>query len=150
MIKAPSKSAGVAGAKALEVAVEADVDAPKNIALRCGFTRTGVVENRLAAEQKVDESWDNRTGKKIGREHREDDGHREGAEEVFGGAFEKENRDKDDANAERGDECRHRDLLGSVQDGLEEGFFEAEVAIDIFDGDRGVVDEDANGEGKAA
>ena len=105
------------------MAVEADVDAPENIAVRRGFTRTGVVENRLAAEEKMNESRDDGTGKKIGCEHREDDRHRERAEEVLGGAFEEENRDEDDADAKRGDEGGHRDLLGAVEDGLEERFF---------------------------
>lgn len=105
------------------MAVKPDVDAPENIAVGRGFTGTGVVQDRLATEEKVDERWDDGTGEKIGREHREDDGHRERAEEIFRSALEKEDRDEDDANAQRGYEGGHRDLLGAVEDGLEERFF---------------------------
>src|SRR5207247_749087 len=45
-----------------------------------------------------------------------------------------------------GHERRHRDLLGAVQDGLDDGLAHVEVAVDVLDLHGGVVHEDADGE----
>src|SRR5881398_519391 len=68
------------------------------------------------------------------------------AEEVAGDAAQEEHRQEDDADAQRGHERRHRDLLGAVQDGLDDGLAHVEVAVDVLDLHGGVVHEDADGE----
>jgi len=57
---------------------------------------------------------------------------------------------KNDADAERGNECWYGDLCGAVENGFALGVAFFEVALDVFDGDGGVVDEYADGESEAA
>ena len=61
--------------------------------------------------------------------------------------FEEEDRDKDDADTQGGDERRHRDLLGPVQDGAERAAsLISQVPVDVLDLHGGVVHQDAHGE----
>ena len=87
-----------------------------------------------------------RARQQVRGEHRENHRLRERHEEVAGGPAQQEHRQEHDADAERGDQRRHRDLLGAVQDGLPDRFAHVEVAVDVLDLHGGVVHQDADGE----
>ncbi len=86
----------------------------------------------------------------VGGHHGEGDGHGERGEEVLGGAGEQHDRDEDDADGEGGDEGGRGDLLSGVEDGADQGLLLGHVAMGVFDFDRRVVDQDADGESEAA
>ena len=83
-------------------------------------------------------------------EHGEDDRERERREEVFRRAIEENDRDEDDTDGERGNEGRHGDLLRAVEDRPLDRFSQREVAVNVLELDRGVIDKDADREGEAA
>ena len=86
----------------------------------------------------------------VGGEHGEDDGFGQRHEEVTRHAGEEEHRQEDDADAERGDERGDGDLGGAFEDGFAQVVAFFEVALDVLDGDGGVVHQDADGEREAA
>ncbi len=96
------------------------------------------------------ESGNQCAGEDVGREHGEDNGFGERNEEVASYAAEKEHGHEDDADAERGDESGNGDLGGAIENGFALCVALFEVAFDVFDGDSGVVDEDADSESEAA
>ena len=81
-----------------------------------------------------------------GEDHRLGHGH----EQVARHAAEEEHGHEDDADGESGDQRGHGDLRGAVEDGLLELLARLEIAVDVFDGDGGVVDQDADGQRQAA
>jgi hypothetical protein len=83
-------------------------------------------------------------------DHREDHGLGHRHEQEARHALEHEHRHEDDADAEQGDEGRRHDLLGAVEDGLAHALAVLQVPVDVLDGHRGVVDQDADGQGQAA
>ncbi len=133
----------VGGADAFEAALEAALEAGEDV-LREGC----VVVYGL--EQIHGHGGHQRSGQDVGGKHGEDDGFGEGHEEIAGNAGEEEHGEKHDADGEGGDEGGHGDLRGAVEDGFAELVALFEIAIDIFDLDGGVVDEDADGEGETA
>ena len=58
----------------------------------------------------------------------------------------KEHRHKHNADAQRRNERRHRDLLRAVEDGLLHLLAHGQIALDVFDLHRGIVDQDADRE----
>ena len=146
MVETPIKAAGVAGAEALKVAVEANVDAPENITLGA-VAGPVVVHHGLTAEEIMDHRRNHGSRQDVGGEHREDNRHRERAEEIFGGAFEEEDWDENDTDTERGNEGGHRDLLRAVENGLEERLLEAvlhgKIPVTIAVGISGATDDES-------
>ena len=69
-------------------------------------------------------------------------GHRH--EQKTGDAGQEEHRHEHDADAQQRDEGRRDDLIGAVQDRLLDGFALFQMVIDVLDGHRRVVDEDAD------
>ena len=51
-----------------------------------------------------------------------------------------------DADAERGNERRHGDLLRAVENGLPHLLAHGQIALDVFDFHRGIIDQDADGQ----
>ena len=91
-----------------------------------------------------------RPRQEVGREHREDHRLRQRDEQVAGDPAQQEHRQEHDADAQRGHEGGHGDLLGAVQNGLEDRLAQVQIAVDVLDLHGGVVHEDADGEGEAA
>ena len=85
----------------------------------------------------------------VGGDHGEDDGLGQRHEEIAGDAGEEEHGQEDDADGERRDQGGDGDLCGAFQDGVVELVAFFEIALDVFDGDGGVVDQDADGEREA-
>ena len=65
-------------------------------------------------------------------------------------AGQKEHGHKHDADAKRGDECRHRDLLRAVENRALHFLALGEVALDVLDFHRGVVHQNAHRQRQAA
>ncbi len=82
----------------------------------------------------------------IGSQHGETHRLGQGNEQELSHAGQKKHRDEDDANAERGNKCGHGDLLRAVEDRLDGFFAHREVAVDVFNFYRRVIDEDSDRE----
>ncbi len=93
---------------------------------------TSVRESRIAGQH--------------GEDHRLGHGH----EQVARHAAQKEHGHKDDADGEGGDKGRNGNLRRAVQNGLLQFLARFEIAVDVLDGHRGVVDQDAHGQRQAA
>ena len=146
MAERPGERIHVEAAEALEGVVEAPCGCGRRSS--CGVAFSGACD--LAREQVFHQHRHDRAREDVAREDREDDRERERHEEELRRAFEQHDRDEDDADRERGDEGGHGDLLRAVEDRLLQRFPHREVAVDVFDLDRGVIDEDADGQREAA
>ena len=133
----------VLAAHALELAFEAALETAEEA---YGW----IVTVFLSLEQVHRQRGDQRERVDIGGDHGEYDGFRKRHEEITGDAGEEEHRQKNDADAERGDQGGNRDLGGALEDGMAQGLALFQIALNVFDGDGGVVDEDADGKREAA
>src|SRR5712692_3985053 len=86
----------------------------------------------------------------VGGQHGEAHGFGKRNEQEFSHAGEKKHGNEDDANAERGNKSGHGNLLRAVEDGLDGFLAHRQVAVDVFDFNGGVVDEDADSEREPA
>ena len=105
----------------------------------------------LALGQQAD--GDRRQGPRqgVGGEHREHDGEPERREEVLGRAVEEDDRREHRADGERRDEGGNGDAGRAVQGRLRQRLtLLGEQAVRVLDRDRGIVDQDADGERQAA
>src|SRR5712664_1389981 len=89
-------------------------------------------------------------GQHVGGEHREDDRFGQRHEEVAGHPTQEEHGQEHDADAEGGHQRGHRDLGRTVQDRGPVVVAALTMALDVLDGDGGVVHQDAHREGEAA
>ena len=102
-------------------------------------------------EQKITRHYRHQcAGNPVGRKNREHNRQRHRREQILGGAGQQQHREKYDANAKHGYQCRHDDLLGAVQNRLLQALAHRHVAMDVLDRDRGVVDQDADCKRQAA
>ena len=124
------------------------LEAHPNLHLDTSATKWMVRE--LGRQEVVDHSRHDRPREEIRSKHRKRHGQGERREEVLRRAVEKQHGDEHDRDRERGDECRARDLHRPVENRRAERLAEADVAVDVFDFDRGVVDEDAHRQRQAA
>ena len=104
----------------------------------------------VTAKQILHHRRHERARQQVRRQHREDHGQRERREQIFRRAGQEDDRHEDDADGKRGDEGGHGDLLRAVEDRPLERLAQCEVAVDVFDLDRGVVDQDADRQREAA
>jgi hypothetical protein len=86
----------------------------------------------------------------VRRQHRENHGLGQRSEQEPGDASQGQNRDEDNADAERRDERRYGDLHGAIQNGLFQVFALRRVPMDVLDRDRGVVHKNADGQREPA
>src|ERR1039458_3841483 len=100
----------------------------------------------VPAHDEHDQRGDEGSRKQVAGQHREADGLGQRHEQKLGHARQEEHGHEHDADAERGYEGRHGDLLRTVEDGLLHLLAHGQVALDIFDLHRSVVDQDADGE----
>jgi hypothetical protein len=101
-------------------------------------------------EPELGERRHERPRQNVGGQHREDHRFGEWNEQILGDAGELEHRHEHDADRQRGDERRERDLLSAFEDGLLDLTAVLEMVVDVLDGHRRIVDEDADRQGKAA
>src|SRR5262249_4431699 len=133
-------------AQALEAAFEGPMDAGKEAARSAiGGTVT------LAFEKEADGDRRQCPRQAVGCQHCEYDGVSEWSEQEFGRSLEEHHRREYAADGERRDQGRDGDAGGPLQRGCGEivSFFSTQ-AMSILDGHSRIVDEDADGERKAA
>src|SRR5207245_353059 len=75
---------------------------------------------------------------------------RERSKEILRRASEEDDRNKDNRDRQRGNERRHSDLLRTIENGALDWFPLRKVPVDVFDLDRRVIDENADGKRQAA
>jgi len=73
-----------------------------------------------------------------------------GREQEAGNAGQEEHRHKGDADAQQRYQSRHHDLLRAIENRLMNVFALLQMPIDILDGHRGVIHQDADRQGQAA
>src|SRR5712692_1332383 len=86
----------------------------------------------------------------VGSQHGEAHGFSQRHEQELSHAGKKKHGNEDDANAERRNKSGHGDLLRAVEDGLDGFLAHGQVAVDVFDFNGGVIDEDADSEREPA
>ena len=145
--QAEAEHAVVPVAYFFEVVLEGDLEADERVAAGLGLIDAIVL---MAFEEVLGHGGDDGAREEVRGHHGEDDGFGERHEEVAGYASEEEHGDEDDADGEGGDEGGDSDLRGSGEDGVFDFLTLFEIAIDVFDLDGSVVDEDADGECEAA
>ena len=91
-----------------------------------------------------------RAGKNIGGKHGEHDCFRQRNEKIARHPIEKEHGQEDDADAQRRDQGRYSNLRGAIEDRVVQLVAVFEEALDILDGDGGVIHQDADGQGESA
>src|SRR5258708_582166 len=116
MLKALSEQIRVLRLQCLKSKLEAMMN-PRKAAHRAASHRMPVGLEFLR-QKKHDQSWNDRARKEVGREQRKDDGLGKRHKQIARHAREKKHRHKYNADADRGDERRHGDLLGAIKDGL--------------------------------
>src|SRR5207253_11274376 len=107
-----------------------------------GQARVDFIE--MSAQKKSHHRRNDRAREKIGSEHGEDHRHGEWLKKKSGGTTQEKNRHENDANTESGDERRHRNLRGAVEDGAHHRLLHCEIAMDILHLDRGVIHQNAD------
>ena len=143
------RAVGVAetGEPALEPALDANERASPSRSGRLVHRLTAVLD--LAVEPQ-DQRGHESSRNHVAGQHGEHDRLRQRDEQEPGDAGEEKHRHKHDTDAERGDERGQRDFLGTVEDGLFELFPPGHVAVDVLEGNRGIVHQNANRERQAA
>jgi hypothetical protein len=147
MADAEIQHAPIAAADALEAVLESLLKRDEWITGAPWVIAFGGV---MLAQHVFRHGWDQGSREQVRRQHGEDDGFGQRYEEVLRNATEEEHRHEDDADGDGGDKGWDGDLRGAVEDRLLEGLAVFEVAADVLDGDGGVVDQDADGQGEAA
>ena len=87
-------------------------------------------------------------GQDIRRDHGEDDSFSERDKEELCNAAQKEHGQKHDADTQGGNQRRNGNLRCAIEDANAQFGALFKMALDIFDGDGGIVDKDADGERK--
>ena len=129
----------IAAAEVLKLALEAALEAAEH-RLRSGGAML------MTAHDVHDQRGNQSSGEQVAGQHGEAYGLGQRHEQEARHAGEEEHGDEDDADAEGGNECGHGDLLRAVENRLPHLLAHGEVALDVFDLDGGVVDQDADGE----
>ena len=98
----------------------------------------------MTANQILDHHGHERAREQIRREHREYDGERQRREQIFRRTSQKDDRDEDDADGQCRNERRPGDLLCAIEDRPLDWFTQGEVAMDVFDLDGRVIDQNTD------
>ena len=85
-----------------------------------------------------------RSRKDVGGQHGENYGFSQWHEQELGHAAQEKHRYEHDTDGKRRDKRRHRDFAGAIQDGLVQARSHVQVTLDILDGHRGVIHQDAD------
>ena len=133
----------VAIAKALEQPVHAAVEGPENPP---SSVPARLVHGHLAPKQVMHHRRHQGSRQQVRRHHREDHRHRQRCEEILRGSSQQEHGYEHDADGQRGHERGHGDLRGPVQHGANERLPHGEVPMRVFNLDRRIVHENADGQ----
>ena len=137
MLKRGFQQGLVAAAEIFEFPFESPLEAAEE--------RPGRFRSMLVAAHDVHHQRGNQSSREqIAGQHGEADRLGQRHEQEFGHARQEEHRHEHDADAERGNERRNRNLLRAIEDGLPHLLAHGEIALDVFDFDRGVVDQNSH------
>ncbi len=101
--------------------------------------------------QKVHRKCRNQCSRKnVRRDHRKDDRLCKWRKQVFRDAAQKEHGQKDDADAERGDQRGNGNLRCAIENRFQQRIAVFQVALNVFERDGSVIHKDADGECKPA
>ena len=118
--------------------------------LRVGGRRASPWSRRLMGQQKARHRIHERARKDVGGDQREHDRLRHRPKQIAGDAAEPEHRHEHDADAQQRDGRGNDDLPRAVHDRALDVLALLEMRVDVLDRDGRVVDQDADGERKAA
>ena len=104
----------------------------------------------LGAQQIHGQGRNNGARPHVRSQHREAHRLRKRHEQEFGHTGKEKHGNEYDANAQRGDERGHSNLLRAVENRLDRFLAHGQVAIDVFDFHRRVIHQDADGQSQAA
>ena len=127
--------ASVAVAHPVEGIFKTLVEAPK---------RAGRLVYIVIPQQKHHHGGHQRSRQQIRSQHGKDHGLRQRHEQEARDPTQEKHRNEYDADAERGNECGHGDLLRAVQNGLAQLLSEQPVALDVLDLHGGIVHQDSH------
>ena len=100
----------------------------------------------MAAQQVLGHRRHERAREQIRREHGKHDRLGQRNEQIAGYAAEQKHGHEHDANGEGRDKCRNGNLLGAVEDGVLDLLTHGEIAVDVLNFNRGVIDQNADRE----
>ena len=128
-------------AQPLESMFEPLLHARENVGLflRLAFGQQGVIGEQVARHGRH-----NRARQNVGRQHGERNRFGQRDEQVARDSGEEKHRNEHDTNREGRNQRRHGDLRRAVQNRLDDFLALIDVAIDVFDFDRGVVNQNAD------
>ena len=133
----------VAAAEVFELALKAALETAKERLRR-------FLAMLVAAHDVHHKRGDEGSREQVAGQHGEADRLGQRDKEKLCNAREEEHGHEDDADAEGGNECGDGDLLSAIENCLAHFFAHGEVALDVFDLDSGIVDEDAYGESETS
>ena len=142
------ESPAVSFAESLEVALEHLLVSTEETLLLSGVLLGAVFV--LGAEEIHRQGRHDRPGPHVGRQHGEHDSFGQGHKQKLGHSGQEKHGHEHNADAERGDKGGDGDLLRAVENRLDGLFSHGEIAVDVFDLDRGVVHEDTDGQRQPA
>ena len=147
VVHAEGEQAQIAVAKALKARFKTALEADEGIATVEFPARLGVV---VLLEQVFGHGGHQRPREQIAGEHGEDHGFGHGNEEESRHAAQEEHGHEDNADGQGGNQSGNGNLRRAVEDGLLQLFAGLKVAVDVFNGNCGVIHQDADGQSHAS
>src|SRR5258708_2589005 len=146
MLHGPGQHAMVSIAHELEAALKADLQALERS--EDVVFHIELVFVLMSAQQVHDQGGYQGPRKQVRGEHGEHHGLGQRNEKKFGYAGQEEHGHKHDADTQRGNEGGHGNLRCAIQNGGLQIFAHGQVAVDVFNFNRGVVHEDSDRQGQ--
>src|ERR1700730_15008764 len=151
MSQHPAKNALIEGTETLKARVEAIVNAPYPVGLGRIRYMPGLmllVHLHFTGQQELHHRRHQRSRQQVRGQHGEHHGHSQRREQTLRRSGKKHHRDEYDADRQRRDEGRHRNLRGTIQDRRLDLLALTEVAMDVLDLYRRIVHQDADRQAK--
>ena len=147
IFQAEPQNSVVPVAQVLEGVLEGDLEAHEGIAAGECLLHAVVF---VTLQQVLCHGRHDGSREEVRRKHGEDDRLGQRNEEIAGDSAEEEHRHKNDADGEGGDEGRHGNLLGAVQDRRLDRLAQFQETINVFNRHRGIVHQDADSQCQAS
>jgi hypothetical protein len=143
MQRGPQQCA-VAFAHSLKTTLETLLESRKKVPVLRPCARVVLLEPELR-ERRYE-----RARQDVGGEHCKHHGFRQWDEQELGDSRQQKHGNEYDANRQSRDQCRQRNLMCAVEDRGLHILTVLKVVIDVFDGHRGVIDQDTHGQCQSA
>ncbi len=149
IVQAPFQPAYIPVAKILEAFLKTQMNSPEQTRMRISFGMFSLFA-ALGAEKEKHQRRHNRSRQKVGSQHREYYGLCQRPEKIAGNSAQKKYGNEDHANAQRGHEGGHRNLLRAEQDRIVQRLAHGQKPVNVFNFDGGVVHQYAHGQRQAS